>query len=89
MLSEMQFQIILALADNGMNVSEASRKLFTHRNNVAYHIGRIAKITGKDPLNFYDLYDLVLFAKGVIKLEGKMKTEIEGHTKAAAGAVGR
>ena len=62
-LSEDRCKIILALADNKMNVSEVSRQLYMHRNTVAYHINRIRQITGKDPLNFYDLYGLVLRAK--------------------------
>ena len=62
-LSEDRCKIILALADNKMNVSEVSRQLYMHRNTVAYHIKRIKQITGKDPLNFYDLYRLVMLAK--------------------------
>lgn len=62
-LSEDRCKIIIALADNKMNVSEVSRQLYMHRNTVAYHINRIRQITGKDPLNFYDLYRLVLLAK--------------------------
>ena len=62
-LSEDRCKIIIALADNKMNVSEVSRQLYMHRNTVAYHINRIRQITGKDPLNFYDLYRLVMLAK--------------------------
>ena len=62
-LSEDRCKIIIALADNKMNVSEVSRQLYMHRNTVAYHINRIKQITGKDPLNFYDLYRLVMLAK--------------------------
>ena len=62
-LSEDRCKIILSLADNKMNVSEVSRQLYMHRNTVVYHINRIRQITGKDPLNFYDLYRLVMLAK--------------------------
>lgn len=62
-LSEDRCKIILSLADNKMNVSEVSRQLYMHRNTVVYHINRIRQITGKDPLNFYDLYRLVILAK--------------------------
>lgn len=58
-LNEFDLKIIVALADCRMNVSEAARQLYAHRNTVAYHIRRIKKITGKDPLNFYDLCDLM------------------------------
>ena len=62
-LSELRCKIILTLADCKMNVAEVSRKLYMHRNTAAYQIERIKKLTGKDPLNFYDLHDLVLYAK--------------------------
>lgn len=69
-LSQDQHEIILALADNGMKVKEVSRVLFRPAKNVEHHIKRIREITGKDPLNFYDLYDLLLFVKGVFYLYG-------------------
>ena len=62
-LSEDRCKIILYLADNKMNVSAVARQLYMHRNTVAYHINRIKQITGKDPLNFYDLYRLVMLSK--------------------------
>jgi DNA-binding PucR family transcriptional regulator len=62
-LADHRCKIILALADCKMNVSEVSRQLYMHRGTVAYQIERIKKLTGKDPLNFYDLHDLVLYVK--------------------------
>ena len=62
-LTEIDLQIILALADNNMNESETARALFMHRNNIVYHIGKVKKITGLDPTNFYDLGELVQMAK--------------------------
>ena len=62
-LSELHMKIILSLADNRMMVSEVARELYVHRNTAVYNIGRIREITGKDPLNFYDLYDLVRMVK--------------------------
>lgn len=62
-LSENRCDIIIALADYNMNVSEVSKKLYMHRNTVAYNIQRIQEITGKNPLNFYDLCDLVQIVK--------------------------
>lgn len=58
-MEERKANIILALADNRMNVSEAARALFMHRNTVEYHIRKIRQMTGLDPLNFYDLHKLV------------------------------
>lgn len=69
-LSQDQHEVILALADNGMKVSEVARKLYTSRQSIDRHIERIREITGKNPLNFYDLYDLLLFVKGVFYLYG-------------------
>lgn len=63
-LTDIDVQIVLALADNNMNVCKTARSLFMHRNNVAYHIGRIKKLTGLDPTNFHDLVKLVQMAKG-------------------------
>ena len=62
-LTNIDLQIILALADNNMNVSEVARALFMHRNNVVYHIGKVKKLTGLDPTNFYNLGELVQMAK--------------------------
>ena len=58
-MDELDVQVVLALADNRMNVSEAARVLYMHRNGVSYRIKKIRRITGLDPLNFYDLYKLV------------------------------
>ena len=52
-------EVILALADNNMNISAAANSLFMHRSTVEYHIKRIKQITGLDAKNFYDLTKLV------------------------------
>ena len=62
-LEEHRCKIILALADCRMNSSEVARRLYMSRGTVAYQIERIKQLTGKDPLNFYDLYRLVMLAK--------------------------
>lgn len=58
-MSSTDKEVILALADNNMNISAAATSLFMHRNNVEYHIRRIKQITGLDAKNFYDLIKLV------------------------------
>lgn len=63
-MTPVRYDIILALADNQMRISQTARKLFLDRNTVVYHIGLIKSITGKDPMNFYDLCQLVQMAKG-------------------------
>lgn len=62
-LTDVDVQVVLAFADNDMNVSETSRKLFMHRNTTHYHLERVGKRTGLSPLKFYDLVQLV----GILK----------------------
>ena len=68
-MTNMDAEIILALADNNMNVSEASRKIFVHRNTLNYHFKKILKETGLNPCNFYDLSALVPIARNVFESE--------------------
>ena len=67
LLNETRQQIILGLAANGMKPSQTARSLYMDRQTVVNNVEKIKQLTGKDPLNFYDLYELVLFVKGVIK----------------------
>ncbi len=62
-MDELDLKVVLALADSGMNMAEAARKLFTHRNTVVYRVNKIARVTKLDPLNFYELYLLVKMVK--------------------------
>lgn len=63
-LDDFDKEIVLKLADCNMQISEVARQMFMHRNSIAYHINKIKRITGKDPQNFYDLYDLVQNIRG-------------------------
>ena len=69
-MDERDVKIILALADNNMNESETARVLFMHRNTVIYHLGKVKRLTGLDPMNFYDLCKLV-------QLVGERRTDNE------------
>lgn len=62
-LSDKHMEIILSLGKHSMRMTEVARELDMHRNTVVYHVERIQEITGKDPLNFYDLLELVMFVK--------------------------
>jgi DNA-binding PucR family transcriptional regulator len=62
-LSETRMNIILALADHRMNVTDAASATNMHRNSIIYNVERIRQTTGKDPLDFYDLYELVQMVK--------------------------
>lgn len=65
-ITPIRCKIILALADNRMRVTEAAKELFMHYSTVIYHIRLIKAITGKDPMNFYDLIDLVRMAREML-----------------------
>ena len=61
-MDEWDAEIIIALADNNMNITEASKVLYVHRNTVEYHIRKVRQSTGLNPTNFYDLHKLVQMA---------------------------
>lgn len=65
-LDERDFRIILTLAENSMRATETAYELHLHRNTVLYRIDKIKRITGLDPMNFYDLCKLVEMARGEI-----------------------
>ena len=58
-LTNDDIRVVLAYADNNMNVTETGRKLFMHRNTVQYHLDVAGKKTGLSPMKFYDLVKLV------------------------------
>lgn len=58
-MDDREVKIIMALADNKMNITQAAKSLFMHRNTVEYNIGKIRKKTGLDPTDFHDLCKLV------------------------------
>lgn len=62
-LDEVDFCVILSLAKNNMNVTDTAYELHRHRNGILYRIGKIKRITGLDPMNFYDLCKLVEMAR--------------------------
>ena len=52
MLNDVQRELILALADNDLNVSEVARIMHYHRNTIVHHLEKIRKQTGLDPTSF-------------------------------------
>lgn len=56
-------QIILSMAESDLNVSQASSKLFMHRNTLLYKIERLEELRGFDLKKFYDLYLLMYLLK--------------------------
>lgn len=58
-MKETDRKILIAYAECNMNVSETARALMYHRNNVDYHLKKIAEETGLNPFCFYDLVQLL------------------------------
>lgn len=84
-MTNLQAEIIVALADNQLKITEAAKKLFMHRTTVNYHIRKIHRTTGKNPLDFYDMCELILTAQKVINGE----VIITEQTRNALLAIGR
>lgn len=64
-----QAEIITKLAKNNINAAATARAMFMHRNTVDYHIRMIYRNTGLNPLNFYDLCELLRKATAVLEGE--------------------
>jgi DNA-binding PucR family transcriptional regulator len=62
-VTELQAEIIIALADNNLKIAEVARKIYMHRSTVVYHIKKIHRITGKNPLDFRDMCELLPIAR--------------------------
>ena len=58
-LTDMDLKILIAFADNDMNLSKTGRQIYMHRNSIDYHLQRIEEKTGLNPLKFYDLVKLL------------------------------
>lgn len=68
-MTQLQAEIIVALADNQFNVSKVAEKLFMHRTSLNYHVRKIRETTGKNPMDFYDMCELLHIARQVINGE--------------------
>lgn len=53
-------QTLEALFKHDLNISNAARDLFVHRNTMSYRISKIKEITGLNPTNFYQASQLHL-----------------------------
>lgn len=58
-LNDLQRNVILALANNDLNIGKTAEELHYHRNSVTYHVGVIKRKTGYDALTFYGLERLL------------------------------
>lgn len=68
-IEKMDAKSVIVFARCNMNVSETARKLHYHRNSLVYHFSRVKKITGLDPLNFFDLSELYTIALEILSDE--------------------
>lgn len=59
LFSDIEREIILALADCDINPAAAARKLYLSRNTVLYHLEKVEDRTGLNARRFYDLVKLV------------------------------
>lgn len=62
-MNEAEKNVILAFADNNMDLSKTARVAHYHRNTIYYHFKRIKKKYNLDALKFYNLVELVKMAK--------------------------
>ena len=72
-LNEMDFRVIFTLAKYSMWATETAYELGKHRNGILYRVEKIKRITGLDPMVFYDLCKLVEMAKKEIGDDGHEK----------------
>lgn len=66
-LTRTQAEVIVKLAKNNINAAATAREMFMHRNTVDYHIRMIYRNTGKNPLSFYDLSELLPVAREALE----------------------
>lgn len=62
-------KLIVAYVRADMNICEAARKTYYHRNTFTYQLNRIRKATGLNPRNFFDLCELYEIALGILTAE--------------------
>ena len=64
-LDGMDYRIVRELANNGMRVPPVADIVYLHRATVYTRIEKIERITGLNPLDFWDLCELVKRFEGV------------------------
>lgn len=62
-------EVVKGLAEHNFNVAAVARELLVHRNTIDYHIRMIRHETGLNPLNYYDLGELLRRANAVLEGE--------------------
>ena len=62
-VNELEREVVIALANNRMNLTDAALQMHKHRNSLIYHIKKIELKTGLDARDFHDLCVLYKMAK--------------------------
>ena len=52
-------EILLQVAESDMCVKSTAAAVHLHENTVRYHLSKIRRVTGLDPMGFYDLRTLI------------------------------
>lgn len=68
-MTPLHAEILVCLAENGLNMNAVGRVLFLHRNTIHYHVQQIYKQTGLDPRDYYDMGKLLPRANAVLAAE--------------------
>lgn len=68
-MTDVDWNVIVAFAENDMNSQRTADYLYMHRNNVRYHLMKVYRLTGLDPKKFCDLVKLLYIfnQKGGVK----------------------
>lgn len=65
-MTKLEAEIITALADNRLRLTDAAKVLFMHRTTVLYHVKKIRAATGENPLDFHGMCELFPKAKKIL-----------------------
>ena len=77
-ITNADWNVLIAYADNDMSVSKTAESMFFHRNTVEYHLNKVRDNTGQDPRCFHDLVQLFQLAKDKIDVVKCKKCALRG-----------
>lgn len=66
MLSYKQAEVVSALADSGLSIRKAAKRMNKSPSSIYHHVARIRTETEKEPLDFHDMIVLYDEAKSVL-----------------------
>lgn len=68
-MTVLQAEIIVSLSKNRLSPSRVAKAMSYHHQTVNYHVDKIRKTTGRDPLDFYDMCQLLPEAEDVLAVK--------------------